>query len=444
MACARLLTNYKWAHAMRPYEKQFMPNSNLQNKTLIGPFAQILTLRNLPEAGPIKDDQLEIITNGAVLIEGERIVEVDDFEKLARKAKKEKIKIHEIENKQVLQPGLIDVHTHICYAGNRARDYALRVAGTSYLEIAKQGGGILDTVQKTRAATLEELKINTIKRATRHFFEGITTCEVKSGYGLTVEDELKMLRAIKAADQEMDIDLIPTCLAAHLCPKEFTSNKEYLELMASELLPIVKKENLSGRVDIFVEDSAFTPEEARPYLEAAKKLGFDIVIHADQFTTGGSALASDVHAISAEHLEVATERELKILKKAGVTCVALPGASLGLGVGFTPARKILDTGLKLVIASDWNPGSAPMGDLLMQACILGTYEKLTLAEILASLTIRAASNLKQNDRGSISSQQLADMISFSTTDYRDIFYHQGKLKPHTIIKKGKILLPNLI
>ena len=175
------------------------------------------------------------------------------------------------------------------------------------------------------------------------------------------------------------------------------------------------------------------------YLQEAKKLGFDVIVHADQFTTGGSEVAVAIGAVSADHLEVSTDREISLLARSEVIPVSLPGASIGLGCSFSPARRILDAGCSLAVASDWNPGSAPMGDILLQACILGVYEHLTMAETLASVTYRAAAALRLKDRGTLSKGNLADIIAFPVDDYRDIVYHQGKLKPDIVMKRGKLV-----
>ncbi|MBN2262176.1 MAG: amidohydrolase family protein, partial [Prolixibacteraceae bacterium] len=206
-----------------------------------------------------------------------------------------------------------------------------------------------------------------------------------------------------------------------------------------ELLPEVKKQQLSNRVDIFVEPSAFEASEAKAYLQMAKELGFDLVVHGDQFTVGGSQLATAMGALSVDHLEASGQQEMNLLGKSNLVSVVLPGASMGLGIPFAPARKLLDSGACLVIASDWNPGSAPMGDLLMQAAILGAYEKLTLAETLAAITVRAASALNLSDRGVLSPGKIADIIAFRTSDFRDIVYRQGKLKPGFVWKRGEKL-----
>jgi len=405
---------------------------------LTGPFTQILPLAGLPLNGAITDDQLQIITNGGVLTENGLVVEIGNFEELRKD--NPKATTEEVEGDQVLLPGFIDCHTHICFAGNRAKDYAMRIAGKSYLEIARSGGGIWDSVTQTRGATQEQLVELLAQRVDRHLKDGVTTIEVKSGYGLSVEQELKQLRAIKAAAENSQADLVATCLAAHILPKDFGGPaSEYLEHILNNLLPKIKKENLAGRVDIFIEDSAFNASNSACYLSVARQMGFDVTVHADQFTPGGSEVAVKVGAVSADHLEASTEKEIKGLAASATVAVALPGASLGLGIGFAPARRLLDAGACLAIASDWNPGSAPMGDLLMQASILGAYEKLTTAETFAALTYRAAKALNLTDRGTLQKGSLADMQAYPCKDHREILYQQGKLKPARVWRKGEIL-----
>ena len=406
-------------------------------QTLTGPFTQILPLAGLPVKGAITDDQMQIISQGGVLTKDGQIAEVGDFETL-RKANPS-VGLVEIIGDHVLLPGFIDCHTHICFAGSRAKDYALRIAGKSYLDIAKSGGGIWDSVTQTRQATETKLAELIVHRADQHLRAGVTTIEVKSGYGLNVEQELKQLRAIKIAGARSKADLVPTCLGAHIVPRDFNgTSRNYLKYLLSDVLPKIKVENLSGRVDIFIEESAFNPAEATNYLRAAKQMSFDLVVHADQFTTGGSRVAVEMEALSADHLEASTDIEIKQLASSDTVAVVLPGASLGLGIGFAPARKLLDAGACLAIASDWNPGSAPMGDLLTQAAILSAFEKLSTAETFAALTFRAAKALNLNDTGTIKAGKLADMQAYPCADYREILYHQGKIKPTKVWKRGEI------
>ena len=405
---------------------------------IIGPFVQIVTLANLPLKGEIKDEQLEIIENGGIIIDNEQIIEVATFSDL--QSKYTSATIEEITTEQVLLPGFIDSHTHICFGGNRAKDFAMRLNGKSYLEIAESGGGIWSTVTQTRLKTADELKDITLKNASQLIKKGTTTAEVKSGYALSIDGEIKMLEAINLANQECEIDLIPTYLGAHMKAKDFEgTNQEYLEEIVEKVFPIIKEKELTNRIDIFVEQSAFTVEEGEYYFNEAKKYGFDLTVHADQFTTGGSNLAINYNALSADHLEFSAEKEIRELAFSDVVATVLPGASIGLGMQFAPARKLLDSGCCVAIASDWNPGSAPMGDLLTQASTLATFQKLSTAEVLAGITFRAAKALKLTDRGTLEKGKKADFVSFQTDDYRNIIYYQGQLQPELVWKNGNLI-----
>ena len=403
---------------------------------LIGPFKQIVTLRNLPLRGKLSDEQLEIIENGGILIKDEKIEEVGNFEEL--KSKNQISEIENIEGEQICLPAFTDSHTHICFGGNRANDFAMRNAGKTYLEIAENGGGIWSSVQHTRKASEEELLKTILERINSLISQGITTIEIKSGYGLDVENELKMLRVIQKAQTFTKATLVPTCLSAHLKPRDFEgTSQEYLNYILREILPKVKAENLAKRVDIFIEKSAFLPEESKEFLLKAKELGFEITVHADQFTSGSSRIAVEVGAKSADHLEATIDEDIAFLAQSETVATALPGASLGLGEKFTPARKILDAGGILAIASDWNPGSAPMGNLITQASILATFEKLSTAEVLAGITFRSAFALSLEDRGTLEKGKKADFVTFKTDNFQNVLYQQGSLKTDSVYINGE-------
>ena len=405
---------------------------------LIGPISQLVTLRDLSLKGPINDSALHTISNAGIAIDNDTIVAVDTWDALL--AAYPNAMITQLNGTYVAVPGYIDCHTHLCFGGNRARDFALRNAGVSYLEIAQSGGGIWDTVTQTRKCTEQELTQIVIQNANQQLQLGITTIEVKSGYGLSVEEEIKMLRAIRNGNKETAADLVATCLAAHLTPKDFSgTNEDYLNYLVTNLFPVLQSEKLTNRIDAFIETSAFSASEIAPYLQSAKELGFDITIHADQFTTSGSEIAVQYGALSADHLEASGDKEIELLAQSKTIAVALPGASVGLGCAFAPARKILDKGGALAIASDWNPGSAPMGDLICQASILATFEKLTTAEVFAGITFRAAAALNLFDRGRLIAGNKADFVLYPSTDYRDILYYQGSLRPSQVWKSGKLV-----
>ena len=403
---------------------------------IIGPFKQVVTLANLPLRGSLKDEQLEIIENAGILIESCKIVKVDNFETLRKEFPN--VTLEETEGEQIAMPAFTDCHTHICFAGNRANDFSMRNAGKTYLEIAESGGGIWSSVKHTREATEEELHKTLCTRIDDLVRQGITTIEIKSGYGLKLDCELKMLRAINHAKEKTPAKLIPTCLAAHMKPKDFNGDsEEYLNYVLEYVLPVVQEEHLAERVDIFIEKSAFQPEESKAFLQRAKAMGFEITVHADQFTPGSSRVAVECGAKSADHLEATSDEDIDYLAKSNTVAVALPGASIGLGDSFAPARKILDAGGILAIATDWNPGSAPMGKLVTQASILATFQKLSTAEVLAGITFRSAYALGFEDRGILSEGKRADMVCFKTDNYQNVLYRQGALEPCAVYIKGE-------
>lgn len=404
----------------------------MSSKTLYGPFKQLLTMNGLPLKGPLKDEQLEVLTNAGIVVQDGKVLDLGSYSDLENIHPDSEKKLYNSSDLVAL-PSFIDCHTHICWGGNRVNDYSMRVAGKSYLEIAASGGGISDTVTETRKASEVKLVELILDRAKQHLHRGITTIEVKSGYGLNLEDELKMLRAIKKANEKTPVRLIPTFLGAHIKPKDFDgSHAEYLDYLLDEVVPIIAEEKLAARADIFVEEGAFDIDVARIYAKNLKLKGFDITMHVDQFHPGGSKLAIEEGCVSADHLEFTDDESCELFGRSETVAVALPGASLGLGMQFTPCRKLLDNNACVAIATDWNPGSAPMGDLITQASILGASEKLTIAETLAGITFRAARALRIKG-GILRKGDEANFTVFETDDFRNIFYQQGQLKPSATV-----------
>ena len=411
----------------------------MRNEWLLGPFTQIVTMEGIPASGPISDERLKVIHDaGLVLRDGEirTVLHAEAFRTWKRRAEHRLISVDE---ETVLLPGFIDSHTHMCYAGSRLDDYLARLSGLDYGEIAVRGGGILSTVRATKAASQKELERGLAERAREHLVRGITTAEVKSGYGLDARTELKMLRAIRGVERSRGLHpkLVPTFLAAHALPPR-VSEKDHLAGMLP-LLAKVKAENLSSRVDAWVDKGAFSAGPASKFLFAAKRLGFDITVHADQFSPGGSDVAVRVGAVSADHLEVSTDSILRKMSSKHIAATVLPGSSIGLGKPFAKARKMLDAGLPLVIASDWNPGTAPSGDLLAQASALGAAQRLTAAETLAAITCRAAAVLRLGDRGAIRAGSVADLVGFPCRRYEEIVYRQGALRPSFVMRAGGLV-----
>ena len=409
---------------------------------ILGPFTQLLTLANLPKRGALKDDHLEIISEAGLVYNGKlnnggTIIAVGKFEALCKEYPAATVK--EVQQPAVALPGLIDCHTHLCWAGSRAQDFAMRNSGATYLEMAAAGGGIKTTVAQTRAASDATLVANIAGRLETLKLQGITTAEVKSGYGLSVVEEMRHLSLIhQAASNVQGIDVVSTCLAAHVCPPEFAGKPEvYLQTLEAKLLPqLLDYAKTNGinlpRIDAFAEPSTFWGDSLERYLSAAKNLGFQLTLHADQFTPGGAVLGVRLGATSVDHLEHSDASSIEVLAKAGckTVAVALPGASLGLGEPFTPARKLLDAGATLAIATDWNPGSGPQGNLVGQAATLACAQKLSNAEVLAGVTTRAAQALGQQDRvGILAPGMVANISVWPTDDYREITWLMGSMWP---------------
>jgi imidazolonepropionase len=402
---------------------------------IIGPFSQILTFEQTALKGPLQVPDMGILENAGVRVDSGVIVEVGPFEALVKN--NVSLQVMEISGSHVLMPGLVDCHTHMVWAGSRAADFERRNSGLSYQEILASGGGILDTVKWVGQATKGSLKEDLHERILRHQYDGVTTQEIKSGYGLDAENELKMLEVIHEVDREVKVDLIPTFLGAHVCPRDY-ERSDFLDYLLAEVAP--KAKLLANRADAFIEAEAFPVQIVQPYLTALKNLGFNLTLHADQFSSGGAALAIQMGAKSADHLEVTTSEDIALFGNSDTVAVVLPGASLGLGMAFAPTRALLDAGACLAIASDWNPGSAPSGDLLAQCGILAAHQKLTAAETFSGVTFRAARALGFTDRGRLAPQHLFDAIAFPTYDYREILYQQGTLKPDILWKKGELLI----
>ena len=297
----------------------------MSSKTLYGPFKQLLTMNGLPLKGSLKDEQLEILTNAGIIVQDGKVLDLGSYSDLEN-IHSDSEKTFNNNSEQIALPSFIDCHTHICWGGNRVNDYSMRVAGKSYLEIAASGGGISDTVTETRKASEDKLVELILDRAKQHLQRGITTIEVKSGYGLNLDDELKMLRAIKKANEKIAVRLIPTFLGAHIKPKDFDgSHGEYLDFLLQEVVPIIVEEKLATRADIFVEEGAFDIDVARIYAKNLKLKGFDVTMHVDQFHPGGSKLAIEEGSVSADHLEFTDDESCELFGRSETVPLLFPG-----------------------------------------------------------------------------------------------------------------------
>ncbi len=419
----------------------------IENKKilLIYNASQVLTLRGGLQRG-WKLGKLGIIPNGAVAVEGETILAVGDSQSLlANYPDAEKLDAVQ----QVVMPGFVDPHTHLIWAGDRAAEFTMRLQGKTYMEILAAGGGILSTVNATRAASVEELLHQTRQRALTSFYHGTTTAEVKTGYGLTFDSEMDQLKAILALDIEGPLQLVPTFLAAHAVPPEFKHNPQaYVDLICNEMLPELAQwwknnqpQNSLPFVDVFCEDGAFDLAQSRQILEKARKLGFPLKIHADEFKNlGGAALAAELGAASADHLVKTSSADIRALGQSDTVAVSLPGTPFGLDEDeFTPAKDILDAGGILALATDINPGTSwceSMQFILALAC---RKIGLTPAQAIAAATINAAAALNlANQVGSLEPGKQADLLILNVDDYQHLGYRFGINLVSKVIKRGRV------
>lgn len=330
-------------------------------------------------------------------------------------------------------PGLVDCHTHLAFAGWRADEFALRLGGTSYQEIAKSGGGILDTVRKTRAASEEDLydRSRSFLRAMAQL--GVTTVEAKSGYGLTLHDELKQLRVYRRLQETDPLRIVPTFLGAHTFPPEYRSDRDgYLRLLQKELIPRVADEDLAEFCDAFVEEGAFRPEEARRLFRTAREHGLQPKLHADQLSdTGGAALAAEMGATSADHLEHVSDAGITALADAGVVAVSLPLATLYLDESPLPTEALREAGVPVAVATDFNPGTAPSYHLPLAMTLACTIQRMTPAQVLAGTTRHAAAALnRETEIGSLTPGMKADFVLLDAPNLNHWLYH---FRPNAVV-----------
>jgi imidazolonepropionase len=383
--------------------------------------------------------ELSIIEDGAMLVRDGRIEKVGTRGEIEPFIEADREVVD--AGGRVLLPGFVDAHAHPVFAGTRADEYEQRARGATYQEIASRGGGIRSTVRLTRAATLEEL-VAASKRYSRWFLRtGTTTVEAKSGYGLTVEDELKILRAIKRLDDETPLRYVPTFLGAHDIPTEYRERREeYVALVIEEMLPRVAQEKLAEYADVFCEERVFTVEETRRILLAAREHGLGLRLHADQLSlSGGAQLAAELNATTADHLEHTDAEGIKALKSANVQPVLLPGSVYALGsTRYPAAREMIDAGLAIVLATDFNPGSSPTPSMPMVLSLASTHMKMTPAEALTAATINAAYSLGRGDEvGSLEAGKRADFVIHDCADYREVAYFFGIEHPQAVYVNGR-------
>jgi imidazolonepropionase len=343
---------------------------------------------------------------------------------------------------KVVLPGFVDSHTHMMFAGNRAHEFALRSQGATYQQIADAGGGILSTIKNVRAASKKELKRQTVRYLTEMMRHGTTTVEMKSGYGLDLDSEIKMMEAIHELEREEMMTVVPTFIGAHAIPPEYKQNKKaYVQLLIDEMIPYVGKKKMAAFCDVFCEKGYFELEDSERILIEGKNAGLLLKIHADELNPlGGAQLAAKVGAVSADHLEYVTNEGIAALRDAGVVGTVLPGVSFFLNHGYAPARKLIDGGVAVAIASDFNPGSCMSFSMPMMMTIACTQMKMTPEEALTASTLNGAAALNLSSTiGSIEAGKNADLIVANVPDYTFLAYHFGANHIVTTIKNGTIL-----
>jgi imidazolonepropionase len=339
-------------------------------------------------------------------------------------------------------PGFVDSHTHAMFAGSRVEEFALRAAGATYQEIAKQGGGIVSTVRAVRAADKKSLKRPTARYLTDMLRCGTTTVEIKSGYGLAKDAEIKMLEAINELKDEEIIRVVPTFLGAHAIPPEYRDKPhDYVNLVTNEIMPYVGKKKLAEFCDVFCETGYFDLEESELILLAGKTWGMHPKLHADELSPlGGAELAGRIGAVSADHLERVSVAGIAALRSAGVVAGLLPGVSFFLNHGYAPARELIEAGVAVAIATDFNPGSCMSYSMPMMMTIACTQMRLTPEEAITAATLHGAAALGLSAQvGSIETGKEADLIVADVPDYRHIAYHYGVNHVQTVVKNGTIL-----
>ena len=416
---------------------------------LIHSASQLLTLAGGPQRGSHLG-QLGIIPNGAALIQGGVFVDVGDTNVMLKKYPGEQLL--NANNKTIL-PGLVDPHTHLVWAGDRAAEFEMRLEGKGYLDIMAAGGGIQSTVNATRSADHKTLLKQAEKRAADMFLHGTTTAEAKSGYGLEITTELKQMWVALTLNDKGPLEIYQTFLGAHAIPKEYQNKPDqYVNLVCEKMLPEIKDWWITESpnqplpfVDVFCEKGAFDLLQSRFILESAKRFGFPLKIHADEFENlGGASLAVELGAISADHLVKISRADINALAKSTTAAVALPCTPFGLGeIEYSPAKELITAGCLFALASDLNPGTAWCGNMQFAMALACRFMGLTPAQAIVTSTINAAAAIGQQDKiGSIEIGKQADVIILSVSDYRQLPYRFGINLVDTIIKKGKVYKTN--
>lgn len=417
-----------------------MSKKTKKSLVLVSGSDEIMTLESAAKKGArgsMAEADLSVYKKAVMVIDGENIRWIGDKRKLPREFKQSK----EIKVSGNIFPGFIDCHTHTIFHGNRAHEFEQRNRGVSYQEIAQKGGGISYTVKQTRAASDKDLKKSLNHRLDYYLRQGVTTVEIKSGYGLSEASEKKLLKILKSSSHSVEI--VPTFLGAHSLPPEQKDAAKYLGDI-QRYLSEIKQKKLAQRVDIFVEKGYFSRELAKEYLEFAKRMGFGITIHADQLSlSGGAELAVEVDALSADHLVRVDDSQIEKLASSETVCVLLPAADFYTHCPYPPARQMLEKGCRVALASDFNPGTSPTQNIQFVGLLARTMMQMSLPEVFVSLTLGAAYALNLHNRlGSLTENKQADFF-VAERDWQSFFYDLSPAPIKSVWKQGKRVLKTL-
>lgn len=383
-------------------------------------------------------NQIEVLENHSIVIENGKIKDIISNRESEKLSNSETIDVTD----KVVLPGLIDCHTHTAYAGSRANEFKMKLAGTDYEEIAKAGGGINATVKAVRESSFEEMLKFVLPKVDYFISQGVTSLEIKSGYGLSYYDEIKLLQVINRIKKEKPINIVATFLGAHTFPPEYKNDHEkYIDILINELIPYVSKNNLADFCDGFCEKTAFSAEQIDKIFTKAAGSNLKLKLHTDQFNSvGGLDIAKKHKVKSVDHLEVINQNDIKTLAESEIVSVLLPGVSFFLDYDYAPARNLIDNNALVALSTDYNPGSSHIANLNLIMSLAALKMKMSIEETISAVTINAAKALDiQNETGSIEIGKKADFAIFDTDNYADIVYHVGKNLNYKTIKNGEII-----
>lgn len=386
----------------------------------------------------VEQSELDVLSSHSIVIEDDKIKDLIPNHSIKNISEFEVI---DLKNKIIL-PGLVECHTHTAFVGSRANEFKMKLDGIHYEEIAAKGGGILKTVNSVRQSSLTEIVELMRPRIEEFISQGVTTLEIKSGYGLDFENEIKLLHAIKVINEIYPIDIVPTFLGAHTYPKEYKDNHNaYIDLINEKMIPHISKNNLAEFCDAFCESTAFSADEVDKIFSVASSHGLKIKLHTEQFNNiGGLDVALKHNAISVDHLEVLKDSDIDKLTKTDVVCDLLPGVSFFLNYQYAPARKLIDSGAIVALSTDYNPGSSHILNLHLIMQLAALEMKMKVEEIISAVTINAAKSLNRNDIvGSIEIGKKADFSVYNTKEYSDIIYSIGRNLNCMTIKDGEVI-----